>query len=135
MSQSILAVIWVAVGGRGTLLGAVVGSLLVGFSQSYISSACPEYWPIILGSLFVVVVMFLPRGLVPVAGQGALLGLLLASYVERSLGLPKTARALVVCPLIVGMVFAPRVVGWGVGKALAWFGRRPPAAPVQPEGA
>ena len=139
VSQSILAVIWVAVGGRGTLLGAVVGTLLVGFSQSYISSAFPEYWPIILGSLFVVVVMFLPRGLVPVAGQGALLGLLLglllASYVERSLGLPKTARALVVCPLIVGMVFAPRVVGWGVGKVLAWFGLRPPAAPAQPEGA
>ena len=131
---SISAVVWVAVGGRGTLLGAIVGTLLVGFAQAYISSAFPDYWPIVLGGLFIVAVLFLPRGLMPVAGRGALLGLLLglvlAVQVERAMELPKATRALVNCPLIVLMVFAPRAVGWLVEKAGAWIRRHRSARPA-----
>jgi len=77
---SIEVVIWVAIGGRGGLLGAVLGALLVGFGQYYVSSALPEFWPIALGLLFVVTVLFLPRGLIPVAGPAALFGLLGGIY-------------------------------------------------------
>jgi urea transport system permease protein len=111
---SIEAVIWVAVGGRGTLLGAVVGAILVGFAQSFISSAFPLYWPIILGALFVLVVLLLPRGLTPVAGPGALLGVLIGvlvvNYLEQALGLTKAQRAVAACPVIVLGVFLPRAV-------------------------
>jgi urea transport system permease protein len=111
---SIEAVIWVAVGGRGTLLGAVVGALLVGFGQSYISSAFPLYWPVILGALFVLVVLFLPRGLTPVAGPGALLGALIGvtavNFLEQVLDLSKAQRALVACPVILLGVFLPRAM-------------------------
>lgn len=84
---SIECVIWVAIGGRGGLFGATLGALLVGFGQYYVSSALPEFWPIVLGLLFVVTVLFLPRGLSPAAGSGALLGLLggifLVIYLEN----------------------------------------------------
>jgi urea ABC transporter permease protein UrtC len=73
---SIAAVIWVAVGGRGLLAGGVLGALLIGFGQYYIQSALPDSWPIALGLLFVITVLFLPQGVSPVAGTGALLGLL-----------------------------------------------------------
>jgi urea transport system permease protein len=112
---SIEAVIWVAVGGRGTLLGGVAGAILVGFAQSFISSAFPNYWPIILGALFVIVVLFLRRGLTPAAGPGALLGVLIGvlavNYLEQWLGLTKAQRAIVACPVILLGVFLPRVVG------------------------
>jgi urea transport system permease protein len=87
---SIEAVIWVAVGGRGSLLGAVAGTLLLGFTQSYVGSAFPEYWTIILGALFVLVVLFLRNGIYGAAGNGTLLvvliGLFLSQYVERQYG-------------------------------------------------
>jgi hypothetical protein len=84
---SIECIIWVAIGGRGGLFGAVLGALLVGFGQYYVSSALPDFWPIVLGLLFVFTVLFLPRGLSPAAGPGALLGLLggmfLVIYLEN----------------------------------------------------
>jgi urea ABC transporter permease protein UrtC len=111
---SIEAVIWVAVGGRGTLLGSVAGAILVGFAQSFISSAFPFYWPIILGALFVLVVLFLPRGLAPVAGPGALFGVLLGAlainFLEQAFDLTKAQRAIVSCPVILLGVFLPRAV-------------------------
>jgi urea transport system permease protein len=111
---SIEAVIWVAVGGRGTLLGAVVGAILVGFLQSFISSAFPNYWPIIMGALFVGVVLFLPRGLTPGAGRGALLGLLtgvvLVNFLEQLFGMSKALRALLAAPVIIVAVFTPRAL-------------------------
>jgi urea transport system permease protein len=61
--NSIEVVIWVAVGGRGTLAGAVVGAVLVNYAKTYFTGALPEVWLYALGLLFVVVTQFLPRGL------------------------------------------------------------------------
>jgi urea ABC transporter permease protein UrtC len=124
---SIEAVILVAVGGRGTLLGPVVGALLVGFGQSYISSAFPTFWPIILGALFVVVVLFLPRGLTPKAGAGALLGVLIGvmsvNYLEEYLGLTKAQRAIVACPVILLGVFLPKAISLSLSQGPRWLGK------------
>ena len=61
---SIEAVIWVAVGGRGSLVGAVLGAFVVNGAKSWLTSTAPEYWLFILGGMFVVVTLFLPRGLI-----------------------------------------------------------------------
>ena len=84
VKESILVVIWVAVGGRGTLGGAIAGALLVNllynlltsrqefvwFLEPFLAPATyeklvwsPEYWPFLLGTLFVVVVLYLPDGI------------------------------------------------------------------------
>jgi urea transport system permease protein len=62
--NSIEAVIWVAVGGRGTLYGAIVGAILVNYAKTYLTGAFPEVWLYALGGLFVLVTLFLPRGIV-----------------------------------------------------------------------
>jgi urea transport system permease protein len=62
--NSIEAVIWVAVGGRGTIVGPIIGALLVNAGKSYFTAALPEYWLFALGALFVVVTLFLPKGIV-----------------------------------------------------------------------
>ncbi len=59
---SIEMVIWVAVGGRGTLAGAVLGALLVNSAKSTLSDTFPDFWLYMLGSSFIVVVLFLPAG-------------------------------------------------------------------------
>jgi urea transport system permease protein len=61
--NSIEAVIWVAVGGRGTLFGAAAGAVLVNYAKTFLTSALPEVWLYALGTLFVLVTLFLPRGL------------------------------------------------------------------------
>ena len=61
-AQSIEAVIWVAVGGRGTLVGAALGALIVNFAKTWFTGALPEYWLFALGLLFVLVTLFLPKG-------------------------------------------------------------------------
>jgi urea transport system permease protein len=61
--NSIEIVIWVAVGGRGTLVGAVAGAVLVNYAKTFFTGALPEVWLYALGSLFVLVTLFLPRGL------------------------------------------------------------------------
>lgn len=61
---SIEMVLWVAAGGRGTLVGAVVGALALNWSKSLISEAYPDMWLFFLGALFIIVVVFLPKGLV-----------------------------------------------------------------------
>src|SRR5438132_7092409 len=61
---SIEMVIFVAVGGRGTLFGALLGTLLVNFAKTRISEAYPNAWTIILGLLFIGVVLFMPAGIV-----------------------------------------------------------------------
>ena len=65
--NSIEAVIWVAVGGRGTLVGAALGALVVNFAKTYFTGAFPEYWLFALGALFVLVTLFLPNGLLGLA--------------------------------------------------------------------
>lgn len=61
---SIEMVIWVAVGGRGTLLGAILGAVLINYAKSLISEQLPETWLFIQGALFLLVVTVLPDGLV-----------------------------------------------------------------------
>lgn len=63
ITSSIDMAIWVAVGGRGTLIGAVIGAFLVNLCKTLVSENFPEIWSYFIGLLFVVVVMFLPRGL------------------------------------------------------------------------
>ena len=63
-ANSIEAVIWVAVGGRGTLVGPVIGAVLVNFAKSWFTAALPEIWLFALGALFVAVTLFLPKGIV-----------------------------------------------------------------------
>jgi urea transport system permease protein len=64
-------VIWVAVGGRGVLYGAVAGALLVNYAKTYLTGALPEMWLYALGALFVLVTVFLPRGIVGLLPQAA----------------------------------------------------------------
>jgi urea transport system permease protein len=61
---SIEMIIWVAVGGRGTLVGAVLGAIGVNWLQSFLTSNYPDLWLLVLGSLFVGVVLFFPDGVV-----------------------------------------------------------------------
>jgi urea transport system permease protein len=55
-------VIWVAVGGRGTLVGAALGAFLVNGAKTLLTGWLPEVWLFALGALFVAVTLFLPRG-------------------------------------------------------------------------
>ena len=61
---SIEIIIWVAIGGRGFLYGAVLGAILVNYGKTYFTGAFPEIWLFMLGGLFVVATLFLPRGVV-----------------------------------------------------------------------
>jgi urea transport system permease protein len=61
---SIEMVIWVAVGGRASLVGAILGALLVNFARSGLSEQFPEIWLFFQGALFLIVVMVLPNGVV-----------------------------------------------------------------------
>ena len=63
-ANSIEAVIWVAVGGRGTLVGAALGAVLVNFAKTWFTGALPEFWLFALGLLFILVTLFLPKGIV-----------------------------------------------------------------------
>jgi urea transport system permease protein len=61
--NSIEVVVWVAVGGRGTLYGAAGGAVLVNYAKTYLTAAFPELWLYGLGALFVLVTLLLPQGL------------------------------------------------------------------------
>ncbi|SON54185.1 leucine/isoleucine/valine transporter permease subunit [Hartmannibacter diazotrophicus] len=81
-ANSIEAVIWVAVGGRGTLFGPIVGAVLVNFGKTWFTGALPELWLFALGALFVVVTLFLPKGIV-----GTVQGLLRERAERKAAGL------------------------------------------------
>ncbi len=66
--NSIELVVWVATGGRGTLYGAVVGAFSVNYGKTLFTSFSPEAWPFVLGGLFVLVTLVLPKGLVGLLG-------------------------------------------------------------------
>jgi len=68
-ANSIEIAIWVAVGGRGTLYGAVLGAFLVNFAKTWLTGAAPEIWLFFLGALFILVTLFLPHGIAGLAGQ------------------------------------------------------------------
>jgi urea transport system permease protein len=76
---SIEMVIWVAVGGRTSLIGAVLGTLLVNFGKDWVSSAFPELWLYVMGAAFILVVTLAPNGIVGLA--------------QRWSALPKLRRA------------------------------------------
>jgi urea transport system permease protein len=61
---SIEIVIWVAIGGRGYLYGAVLGAILVNYAKTYFTGALPDAWLYMLGGLFIAVTLFLPKGIV-----------------------------------------------------------------------
>jgi urea transport system permease protein len=56
-------VIWVALGGRATLYGAVLGALTVNYAKTWLTGAMPDAWLFALGALFVLVTLLLPKGL------------------------------------------------------------------------
>ncbi len=66
-AASIEIAVWVAVGGRGTLVGAALGALLVNFAKSWFTVLLPEYWLFFLGLLFIAVTLWLPDGVVGLA--------------------------------------------------------------------
>ena len=66
-ANSIEIAIWVAVGGRGTLVGAILGAGLVNWTKSYFTVAAPDLWLFVLGGLFIATTLFLPKGIVGLA--------------------------------------------------------------------
>ncbi|UUP16676.1 urea ABC transporter permease subunit UrtC [Nitratireductor thuwali] len=69
-ANSIEVVIWAAVGGRGTLVGPIIGAVLVNAGKSWFTGVLPEFWLFALGGLFVAVTLFLPKGIVGTTAQG-----------------------------------------------------------------
>ncbi|MFP6827680.1 MAG: urea ABC transporter permease subunit UrtC [Gammaproteobacteria bacterium] len=67
--KSIELVVWVAVGGRGTLYGAALGATIVNYTKSYFTTALPEVWLFVLGGLFVLVTVALPKGVAGIVGR------------------------------------------------------------------
>lgn len=61
---SIELVIWVAIGGRGTLYGAIAGAILINFAKTQLTGIFPEAWIFVLGGIFVLGTLYLPRGIV-----------------------------------------------------------------------
>jgi urea transport system permease protein len=83
-ANSIEIIIWVAVGGRGSLSGAILGAILVNFAKTYLTGTIPEVWLFAQGGLFVAVTLFLPKGIVGTLpafrigdGKGPLIGRLM----------------------------------------------------------
>jgi urea transport system permease protein len=66
-ANSIEIAIWAAVGGRGTLVGPVIGAAAVNLGKSWFTQALPEYWLFVLGLLFILVTLFLPHGIAGLA--------------------------------------------------------------------
>jgi urea transport system permease protein len=87
---SILMVCWVAVGGRGTLYGAVIGAILVNWGSTRVSEQWPDTWQYVQGLVFIVVVAFVPGGLV---GLAKLIGGRFARRPAKSAAIPTTEAA------------------------------------------
>ncbi len=66
---SIEMAIWVAIGGRGSLIGAIVGAFLVNGAKSYFTAYFAEYWLFFLGAMFVLVPLLLPQGVIGLVTQ------------------------------------------------------------------
>jgi urea transport system permease protein len=66
--NSIEVVIWVAIGGRGTLYGAIAGAVLVNYAKTWFTTALPSAWLYLLGALFVLTTLLLPKGLAGLLG-------------------------------------------------------------------
>ena len=92
-------VVWVAAGGRGTLVGAVLGAIGVNWMQSWLTTSYPDLWLLFLGALFMSVVLFIPDGVI-----GALTRL--AQWLRR-----RSARTLDAPPLGQATLGASRASG------------------------
>ncbi len=68
-AKSLDVVVWVALGGRGTKLGPIIGAVVVNMLKSFATRAYPDSWLIILGMIFILVVLFMPNGLVGLPAQ------------------------------------------------------------------
>jgi urea transport system permease protein len=68
-AASIEIAIWAAVGGRGTLIGPIVGAFFVNGAKSWFTQVFPEFWLYFLGALFIAVTLFLPNGIVGLVGK------------------------------------------------------------------
>ena len=80
-ANSIEVVIWTAVGGRGTIIGPILGAILVNAGKSYFTAVLPDYWLYALGALFMLVTIFLPQGII-----GLMSGLMPGKRVPNSPG-------------------------------------------------
>ena len=87
-SSSIEMAIWVAVGGRGSLVGGIIGAWLVNGAKSWLTVAFPSAWLYFLGGLFIVVTLFLPQGLIGIGAK--VRGLVLAARRARARKLTPT---------------------------------------------
>ncbi len=67
--KSLEAVVWCAVGGRGTIVGPIIGAICVNALKSWATTRYPDYWLIILGVLFILIVLFMPKGIYGLLGQ------------------------------------------------------------------
>jgi len=67
--KSLEAVVWVAVGGRGTLVGPIIGAFTVNALKSWATRAYPDMWLIFLGVMFILVTIFMPKGIVGLPTQ------------------------------------------------------------------
>ena len=90
-ANSIEVVIWVAIGGRGSLYGAVLGGIIVNYAKSYLTGAFPEIWLYALGALFIFSTIFFPKGIV---------GSVSSFNVKHSIG----GSVVAVCRRIVGRI-------------------------------
>jgi urea transport system permease protein len=88
--KSLEAVVWVAVGGRGTLVGAILGAFVVNAMKSWATRAYPDLWLLFLGGMFILVTVFLPKGLV---GLPAQLRGMYAAFLARKAAAPSAAPA------------------------------------------
>src|SRR4029077_19291962 len=67
--KSLEAVVWCAVGGRGTIIGPIIGAVAVNALKSWATREFPDYWLIILGVMFILIVLFMPKGIFGLLGQ------------------------------------------------------------------
>ena len=84
--KSLEAVVWVAVGGRGTLVGPIIGAFAVNAMKSWATRAYPDLWLIFLGTMFILVTVFMPNGIIGLPAQ--LRGLLKKYHRRKSNGEP-----------------------------------------------
>jgi urea transport system permease protein len=107
-SNSIEMAIWVAVGGRGTLTGAVLGAWLVNGGKSWLTAAFPQVWLYALGGLFVLVTLFLPQGLI--RSFGPLLAKLADRKAAAKSAAAETATATAVPVAVAAVAAGPATV-------------------------
>jgi branched-chain amino acid transport system permease protein len=98
-------VMWVALGGRGTLIGPVLGTIAIDLISAYLSGNLPYVWKLIIGSIFVLVIVALPQGIVPVLKTGL-----------RRLWSAATRRDAAPCVAVPALIEAPEGRRAGIGS-------------------